>query len=153
MNTRTVLLGGHTYEIEKQRFKANEAWRQEVIALLDPLLEQVKGLSPDLEFNHPFEIIEVVRPLFFQVRGAFQAVVELLLRYSPALQADRERILEAAYDEELLDAFVVCLRLAFGFLAKLSSVSGLLAPATTPNLPAANGDAGTTTSVSGNSTS
>ncbi len=145
------MLGGQAYEIEKRRFNANEAWRQEVIALLDPLLEKVKGLSPDMEFNHPFELVELVRPLLFEVRGALRAVVDLLLAYAPTLQQDKERILEEAYDEELIDAFIVCLRLAFGFLAKLGNASGLVVQPTTPNSPVASGAVGTTNSASGSS--
>jgi len=91
------------------------------------------------------EVVGVAKVLPVIVNGLASSVDEIeamLFDYSPELDADREWILENAYDTEAISAFVEVLKLCFPILAAWGLVRGPQAARTVQNSPSRNGASG-----------
>lgn len=119
-----VELGGKSYEVAALTYRRSKEWREELSGVFDGLVRVLEGVE-GVELSDLAGVGELVDVLRGTVLGAMDTVLELLRAYSPAIEADIERIEEEAFDEEILDAFVEVLKLAYPFGRLGTIVSGL----------------------------
>ena len=122
--TVIVTIAEKKYTVEEMRSRANEAWRKRLQEPFGALVAQLEGAA-DTDVSSPRAIATLVQDTAGALLRSPDTLRELLLEYSPALAAERERILEEAYDSELLDAFVQVLKLAFPFGGMVDKLAGL----------------------------
>jgi hypothetical protein len=120
MRDITVTLGGQDYAIQSKTHKQNRVWRERLaqpVGALTGLLANAEGI----ELNSAQDLVGVLDLLKDTVIGSIDTIFDLLCDYAPAVAADRGRIEEEAYDEEILTAFVEVVKLVypFGILARL----------------------------------
>lgn len=152
MAETTVTLGGKQYQIKQLPIRANREWRARFDAPVNKLLAafQDVGKVANTDYQDGKDMIRQIGALLLsrasEVAGVLLESMDLVLdglfAYSPALEADRERIETTATDDEAMTAFVEVLKIAypFGRLLNLAGQLGRTAPETSPSLPAQNGE-------------
>jgi hypothetical protein len=142
----TVTLGDKDYEITEAPILRSRTWRERFYQTIAPLLEQLGGVK-GAEFETPEDLLQLL-PLAEQiVVNALTEVVDLLLLYSPELEADRDYILNHATERQAIRAFQEVLKLAIPFEIDrlIARNPGLLRAMTSSNSPSPNGDGGSKT--------
>lgn len=133
-----ITLGSQTYRVYRLPIKANRIWREKMRAPFDQVLgvaAQAINLLPNLKDMRSISIPDVLELLHTTVPGLLGSsdiLFELLLDYSPALRADRERIENEAFDNEVIDALLRVMPMAFP-LDRLMPILGSLNRSTTSN--------------------
>jgi len=122
----TVKLGDHEYIIQQASFLRSKPWKVRLLDEVKPLFERL-GSAADIEFKTAADLqqlMPIAEELFV---GGLDTVYELLLAYSPTLQADREYIEAHATDKQILAAFQEVIKLAdfLGVSAQLRRGIGL----------------------------
>lgn len=129
--TVKVAIAGREYEVPELRSRANEAWRKRLQEPFGALVRRLEGAG-ETDITSPRQIAALVQETAGTLLESPDTLRELLFAYAPALEQDRERILEEAYDSELLGAFVEVLKLAFPFGGMIEKVAGLAHLGQTP---------------------
>jgi hypothetical protein len=154
MRSTTVTFGyeeaARDFDIVQLPTRLNTKWKEKFKEPLGDIL----GLVDDLrdKFGAGFELNNVDDLIFLKdvvlnsvvldyAIGGFDIILDMVISYSPALEADRDWIEENAYDEQVVTALTEELRLALPFqsLAEALSGSGLPSEPTGKNLPEPNG--------------
>lgn len=122
--TVTITLAGVNYTVTELRARDNAAWRKR-------LDEHFHDLSAVLSEWTKLEInVDTVGRLVNLARekllGSADIIADLVCSYSPQLAENKEQILSATYDSELMAAFVEVLKLAFPFGPLVASLAKLL---------------------------
>ena len=128
MRTVTITLGGKAYTVGQLPVRKEAAWRAKAETVLGPFLEAAGGLQMDL--NSPADI-----PIVLAKVSALMdtnAALNVVLAYSPDLQAAQAEIDESAYGDEVLTALVA---LFFGQLRQLERISTTLTGVLPPQSP------------------
>lgn len=110
----TVTLGGEAYEIKPLAMGPSRAWRDSLGEPFARLIDAMQGATA-LELDDLQGIGQLVDVLKTVLMGSIDLCEDALFAYSPALEADRERILAEAYDDEAMAAFIEVLKLAYPF--------------------------------------
>jgi len=145
MNKRTITLGEKTYLITELPARQQAAWRRELEAKLNPVLNIIEQAGAGLELRSNDDIFRLANSVGRLLVSAPDLLIGLLFTYAPNLKAEEETILDTAYDSELIAAFSAVLALAypFGSVVKLVSLAnGLTMPPSAPtstNSPSPNG--------------
>jgi hypothetical protein len=124
MEKTTVSLGGQAYTVVELKRKANSVWRQKLQAEFADIAQLIGDLS-NIKIKDGEALKNVMVTVTSRVSSSLDLALELVIAYSPALENDRDRIIEEAYDSEILQAFVAILGLAYPFGSVLSTISGL----------------------------
>lgn len=114
MRTEHVTLAGREYEMEELPLRKNAAWRQMLNAELQQWAE-LMGQTQTIELTNLADVLPVLRRGSDMVLQSPERIADLVFAYSAEIAQDRERILENAFESELVDAFSACVRLAFPF--------------------------------------
>lgn len=138
MQTRKVVLGEREYEIQPLSIKASKVWRTELQQPLDLVLTALSQ-AQDQSLERVEDLINVVRGILPILFDAPDTIFELVLRYSPQLAVERDFLEETAIPEEAVEAFVVCLKMAFP-LGPLTQLLGPARATTSSNLPVRRGN-------------
>jgi hypothetical protein len=123
MNT-TVTIGGVDYEIRPKNIRQSRAWREQFQAVIAPIITALRVQEVKLNDLNAFaDIFEAVRA---QIIGAPEILFDMVCSYCPDIEADRERIENEAFDDEIVRAFVAVLKVVFplGSLAGVLNASG-----------------------------
>lgn len=153
MNKRTITLGGVQYEINELPARKNAAWRQHLETQLGPLLGILEQAGAGLKLENTEDLMRVINQVGRLLVTAPDHLIELLFAYAPNLAAERDLILDSAYDSELITAFTTVLGLAYPFdgLARLASLASGSTPKpsvmTSTNSPLPNGATSVKTST------
>lgn len=146
MHSKKVQLGGTEYTIQELPARHNATWRRGLEAQLGPILNLVEQAGGGLEIASSEDLMRVANSLGRVLVQAPDLLIELLFAYAPNLDAEREIILDRAYDSELVAAFMAVLGLAYPFggwaqkVASLASGSTASAsPTTSKSSPSPNG--------------
>lgn len=118
----TVTLGGQEYTITPLPLRPSKEWRAKFGAPFQTLVGVIQQ-APTVNLTSVTDVmglVESVSGLFLQAPDLF---ADMLFAYSPALQADRERIEATATDEEAMRALLGVLGLAYPFGQLLSWVT------------------------------
>jgi hypothetical protein len=137
----TVTLGDKDYEITEAPILRSRAWRERFYQTIAPLLKELGGVQ-GVEFERPDDLLQLL-PLAEQiVVNALTEVVDLLLLYSPELEADQDYILNHATERQAVRAFqeVVKLAIPFEIDRMIARSPGLVTAMTSSNSPSPNGD-------------
>lgn len=131
------------YEIRTLPVKMARQWRKLVREPLGRLNELLGTIKSDMTFETVEDMIAAVQlilpqlvPLLLDMQDE---VFDLLVAYSPTLQQDREFLEEHALDEQVIDAFLAVIRLAFP-LELLKKFPGPATTSTSPSSPSRNGE-------------
>lgn len=136
MRTITVSLGGQDYTVRQLTRRPSSEWRERFAQPIEQLVGAVEYTgellsSSAAEFERQ-DLGSVVKRLGGSLLGglsqtligSMDEIAEMLYAYSPELAADRDRIDETAYDDEILAAFVEVLKLAYPFSDLWSLIRG-----------------------------
>lgn len=150
MKQATIQLGGREYTLGELPLRQATAWRQRLSALFGGAAQQVAQL-PETQIDNAQDLGNLLSTLKGMLVESVDLAFELLVAYSPALEADREFLLDNAYPSEVLDGFWEAMKLAFpfgGIMGKAGSVVttldgiGQRGRETSKSLPAPSGDSG-----------
>lgn len=119
-----VTLGGKVYDIHPLPMGPSRDWRKAFGEPFARLAQMMQG-ADSLELNDLSGIGQLVDVVKTVLMGSVEMCEDALFAYSPALREDQERILNEAYDEEALAAFVEVLKLAYPFGGILKLVQGI----------------------------
>lgn len=133
VNKAVIRLGGKKYEIAELPSRKNQEWRgkleqpfKELTTMLVKLPEMMgtngdgetkKGDWKDMELglqNLP-QISDMLEFMVLRVAGSVDTIRELVIEYSPELEAQGDAIRESAYDSEFVKAFTEVIKLAYPF--------------------------------------
>ena len=119
-----VLLGGKVYVLRRKTLRQASAMRRRVAEVIDPAMQLVSAAGSIQ--------IRDVEQLGVFVATAKDLLVEstdilfgLLCEYEATINAEREWLLDHAYDQEVMEAAIAMLRQLFPFGALVQSLSGL----------------------------
>ena len=129
------------YIVEGAGILRGRIWRARFGETVLPLLEQLPGIM-DFEFEKPEDLLKLLPFVQKIVLEALDDVFELLILYSPEMEADREWIEENATERQIVGAFMEVLRLAVPFEVDnlLGNLTGSKNLQTGSNSPYQNGD-------------
>lgn len=127
----TVKLGAKEYTIQQAGFLRSKPWKQRLFEEIKPLFERLSGAS-DIKFDSAsdlFQLLPLAEDLFV---SGIETIYDLLVAYSPDLEADREYIEAHATDKQILAAFQEVVKLSdpFGVVSQLNRRIGLKATGT-----------------------
>lgn len=102
MKQITIQLGGRDFTVAQLPIRPDAEWRKGVKEIIEPISElmissQIATPTPDRMVRLAFGSALIIDP---------QAVLDALLLYSPALEAEREWIEQNAYSDEALTALL-----------------------------------------------
>lgn len=122
MRTETVQLGGNEYTISELPLRKNAEWR----AKLDETLQafgDLLGMAERIELSDTGNVLSILRDASKMIVHSPDLAIDLFFAYAVELEADRDKIMDAAYESELMEAFKSVLKLAypFGGLGRLFS--------------------------------
>lgn len=136
-----ITLGGHEFTIYELTLRKSQNWRIQA----NELLTQFTGIN---EFTTDTEYMQNLQRF---LGSSLDTVLELVFAYSPQLEAEREWILDNAYEHEIISAFRAIFQFAYpvDFLARslYQAMNGLPDNPTSMNSAEVNGDSGQTNSM------
>jgi hypothetical protein len=116
MQTKNVNIGGVDYVIKQLTIRKSQGWRESVEKPLDTMLQSLSGageipIVKDSE-NSPLNkkldlsgIADLMQRLKSGILGSMDFILDMVCAYSPEIAADRERIVEVGYDDEIMAAY------------------------------------------------
>ena len=122
--TTKITLAGREYTIRELTSRRNAGWRKKLAEPFGALVTRIEAAG-ETDITSPRELVSLIRETAGTLLESPDLLAELLFDYAPELAADRERILEEAFDSELMTAFVEVLKLAFPFGSLVEKLSGL----------------------------
>ncbi|MEM7131170.1 MAG: hypothetical protein AAF702_32945 [Chloroflexota bacterium] len=144
-----IELGGRKYLIEELSINRSECWRQMLSGPLDDIVDVVTGL--DAEIDSIADAKAIIPRIKMILMGSVKQIADLVLAYDSDIGDEAEYILEHATGSQIMEAFIVMVKMAFPFgeaLGSLMQISrGLPSAATSTSSPALNGASGETISA------
>lgn len=144
-----VELGGRLFEVVEPSINGGERWREMLSGPLDDIVEIVTSLDAEIESIADAQaLIPRVKTLLM---GSIKMVADLVCAWDKEFESESEYIMEHATGSQVMEVFVVMIKVAFPFgeaLGGLMELSrGLPSAPTSTNSPALNGAAGATDSA------
>lgn len=126
-----LILAGKTYTIPRKFAAENREWRKQLRSQVGPiqavmeLMSRAKGetWSKALNALDTSDIATAMGAALPAMLSSVDDLADLLFAYDPALGDNRAAILAGAYDEDLLDAFLKVLQVAYP-IKKLTAAYG-----------------------------
>lgn len=143
MESKAITLGGRSYTLRPLPMRPASRIRKEIGSLLETVQSQATALSAS-EVTDAGALVNLVVSLSQMALGSIDTIAEWLFAYSPELAEDREWIVDNAYDDEIVSAFLEMVKQLFPFGSLTSSLTGLVAQATLTNSRSRNGEDGRT---------
>lgn len=137
-----VQMGDRTFRIDRLKTRASDEWRDKLGAsgLWAKVLEGIKQVLPvvrngeNVQMSEIADLLPQVLPTIQEMLlGGMREMRGLLFNYAASLRDEEEWVLNNAYDEQIVAAFVEVVQLAFPFGRVLSYLSGLSQRPTKPN--------------------
>lgn len=114
MRSETITLGEREYTLGELPIKPARLWRNELKNNFGHLLDLVET-APNVEINDMRAVSAILRTLSATLLDSVDLALELLLKFSPALEGDREYIENNALGSQVVDGFLAAISLAFPF--------------------------------------
>jgi len=140
IESATLYLGEREFVVQTAGFMRSKPWKKRLFEEIKPLFEKVSA-APDIVFNTAADLLKLV-PLAEELfTDGLDLVFDMLITYSPVLEAEREYIENYATDKQILAAFqgVVILADPFGVVATMTRRIGRTATTTSSNSHVASG--------------
>lgn len=130
MDDITVKLGGRDYSIKRLPVRKSKAWRSRFSSEFDRVAGDILQLTnwETISLGDAKSAIIAGKDAIFRVLD--EIAFELVCDYAPEIAQDRERIEDEAYDNEVVEAFVKVLGLAFPLDTLVKTLRGLTASMT-----------------------
>ena len=140
VESATFQLGEREFTVPQAGFLRAKPWKKRLFEEIKPIVEQVGGVT-GIEFSSPADLLRLVPTVETLFLDGIDTMFDLLVSYSPLLEAERDYIAEYATDKQILAAFqeVVKLTDPFGMVANLNQLAGRRAIGTSSSLQSANG--------------
>ncbi len=144
-----ITMGGRPYvareqpmgETRKWRLRLRESGVMRAMQTLD--MDQADSLKGhDAQTLMAYSMMRMLPSVSDGLANSVDEVIDLLFAYVPELRADEEWLLENAYDEEAIVAFIEVLKLNFPISALWETVSGSRVQPIPMKSPARNGASG-----------
>jgi len=129
-----VNLGGREYTLVRLQLRQASAIRKKIEAeaeLITGLAQRASGIELR-DTQQVGAVLEGLRQLLF---NSIEILFDLLCEYSPQIKADREWLLDHAYDEEVIEAALVMVKQLFPFGKAGRMLSGLAENMTSTSSP------------------
>lgn len=141
IKTIQVKLGEREYTIRQAGFRRSRPWKERLLEEVKPVFEQIAQIEKR-KFNTIEEMLELLPVAQSILVDSMENMGDLLLAYSPELEADKEYIEEYATDAQVFQAFQEVLQLMdfFGAIPLMNEKIGQMKTGTSSSLPSANGD-------------
>lgn len=139
MRTISITFGDRNYTVPQAPIGRAKAWRKQLKKPLNEILALISGDLLNTELNSAADVVGLAEKMIPVLMDAPETVLELLLGYAPTLKADKAYIEEHGYDEQVVDAFLQVLKVAFP-LARLTELLGPMNLATSPSSPEPSGE-------------
>lgn len=122
----SVRLGERDFEVKTAGFARSKPWKKRLIDDVKPLFEEI-GLAADFKIDEPGDLLRLIPLLEILFLDGIETIFDLLIAYSPALEAEREYIEAHSTDKQILAAFQGVLKLAdpFGVVQMMGRRIGL----------------------------
>lgn len=128
--SEVVTIAGQEFTITPLVAIKADVWREKVRVKL----AQLNGTTVDKATDKDEAASKMFDNIFDLACAAPSEIRDLLFEFVPEMAKKKEFILNNGYDEELIDAFVICAKMAFPFGKLLSLVkNGFNTPATSMN--------------------
>jgi len=126
IESTVVKLGEREYTIQQAGFLRSKPWKKRLLDEIKPLFEQVGGLG-DLRFETPADLLQLIPIAEDLFIDGIDIIFDLVVAYSPELEAEREYIEAHATDKQIFSAFQEVVKLAdfFGVVNQLNRKIGL----------------------------
>lgn len=111
IESTTVRLGERDYIIQEASSLRSKPWKQRFLDEVVPVLERISGAS-DIEFKTAADLLELLPLAKELLVDSAVTLLELLIAYSPELEADKAYIEAHATDRQILAAFQAVIKLA-----------------------------------------
>lgn len=151
----TVQVADREYVIAEKFAAISEQWRKvlressimQTLQSLDGIVEMVaKALEANkgsLDIAQVATIAHIVPTALMSLSLSMDDINTLIFDYVPEMAADREWVMNHAYDSDMVGIFLEVLKLNFPIMGAWEMVRGSKAPGTFTNLPTMNGAIGT----------
>ncbi len=126
IESTVVKLGEREYTIQQAGFLRSKPWKKRLLDEIKPLFEQVGGLG-DLRFETPADLLQLIPIAEDLFIDGIEIILDLVVAYSPELEADRQYLEAHATDKQIFSAFQEVVKLAdfFGVVNQLNRKIGL----------------------------
>ena len=114
MQEITVTLGGRPYTVKQLPMRPEANWRKKLQEQLAPIVDLIANYN-QIELNTPADVVGILQRITPALLNAPDIMLDLVLAYSPALMMEREWIADNAYSQEVMDALLAVVRLAYPF--------------------------------------
>lgn len=136
----SIMLGEKEYIVTQASFMRAKPWKKRLFEEIKPLFERLGGAS-EMTFASPadlFALLPLAEQLFI---GGIDIIFDLLVTYSPVLEAERAYIEAHATDKQIMGAFQEVVKLSdpFGIVQQLNRRLGLRTNGISSSLPVASG--------------
>lgn len=127
MKQSTIVIAGTTMTVTELPTRRNRAWQKMLTARLQPAadllknkrtiklpssLDELQSDEKEFDIGPLLDVGNDLAGLFF---NGLDDVADLVIEYVPELKAEKEQVLDVAYDSEFVFAFWEVLKLAFPF--------------------------------------
>ena len=109
-----VTLGGRSYAIQQRPIRAAREWREKLGSLLGQIVSVLQNTG-SIDLTKAADLAQLAGVLRDVVIRAPDIAWDLLCEYSSEIAADRDRIEEESYDDEIMAALLEVLKLAYPF--------------------------------------
>jgi len=126
IESTVVKLGEREYTIQQAGFLRSKPWKKRLLDEIKLLFEQVGGLG-DLRFETSADLLQLIPIAEDLFIDGIDIIFDLVVAYSPELEAEREYIEAHATDKQIFSAFQEVVKLAdfFGVVNQLNRKIGL----------------------------
>lgn len=119
MAETTIALGGQLYTVRRMPSARAIAWRKRANAIVEAL----PGIAAEYE-QESDDLLKAAGRLLTVADAVMAEMIEVVLDADLALQADKQHILDTAFDEEYLEAFQGILLLNSPLAGAAHSITG-----------------------------
>jgi len=132
MKTVLITLGGREYQVEQLPIRPSKAWRETFSHPIEGLIGSIQftgQLITNGDGQELGQLVSAVGQMLYTgvaetVLSSMELALDIICAYSPRIQADRERIETEAYDDEVINALVEVLKLAYPFSEIINAIRG-----------------------------
>ena len=127
--TITVALGGESFSVEERTARGNQEWRARVTnefkAISSGLTSALNTDLDKLAVDGLGALLSGVETTITSLFTSPDVLFDLLVSYSPVLEAKRDWILDNATDSQINAAFMEVLKLAYPFATLIPQIKQL----------------------------
>lgn len=127
METISISIAGRDYKVNSLTIRKSSEWRKQLGSSFEGLVDAMQS-APAVEVTNLASIGNIIESVKGALINSLDTVLDLVCAYAPEIHQDRARIEEEAYDQEIVEAFLRILSLAFPLGALKQMLNGFNVP-------------------------